>query len=968
MHTHALRRADTHLFLFMTLLLVMLLGACGGGGGGDGAPPAPIGNVGPSGGTVTSADNKASLMVPAGALSTPINVTMASATSGYIADPQLVPGTVYKIDAPDTILAQPAELSITVPEPVAPQKSQPPAYAGGGPAPSTISLAIACNADASGCWFADAAGRGCSPPQKINSNGNIVEYPVLLGYDSNFSSPDSIFSPGRPYAGPASYCAKSTPPTPQIVSLGGGVVVLPTLFNPSTHIATTPLGSIRPGYFGALLDTVAPTVKITATIVPGASNTATLKLSALASDNIAVTKVTFEKVTGIQLVPTFQITKSPIAQFVTSPYEWQSGPLAISDIYGKAYLACAFDAANNKRCDFVAPQLGAPVLTNFAAMPATLSNAGGPVMLSWTASDASTLSIDHGVGDVSGQVSASTTVSTTTTFTLTATNAVGTTTATTTVTVQPPAAPTVTSFTAMPASLSAPGGAVTLNWSTTGATSVSIDNGIGVVTGTSKVVNVTASTTFTLTASNAGGSTTAQTNVVVAASGDRFVDPVAGLDTNSCAQAAPCKTITQAMTGAPAGSVVYLADGNYPSSNSATIPDGVALRATHPGAATLNFVTLTAAGSASLNGLVFDVQGQSCSSLTAAASTGTPTLALTGVLFKCAGVLNLGGSVKAVMTPGLLANGQYTALATAYTTLFNLSGTAELLIQGGIIDFNNFGQGQFGPGMFNTGGSNKLTLDAVTVRNLKQQAFVIGGSASLTLRNGTLIDHVGDAGLCAAGAAIVVAEHGTLTMDHATVSNGPNAAICVTSSTTPLPTIQLTQSTISGMAGAAISSTTGTSADAQLTADGLALINNGRGIAWTSSSAAGSLTLSNLTITGNTYGGMTVSNGALKLRGSTVSNNGAEGGVALYGISNVDLGTSASPGGNTFTGNAGPQINSVVAAGQTVNAVGNIWKPSVQGADANGRYSLPPAFAPVPKTGPTSGANYQIYNASTLNL
>ena len=95
MHTHALRRADTHLFLFMTLLLVMLLGACGGGGGGDGAPPAPIGNVGPSGGTVTSADNKASLMVPAGALSTPINVTMASATSGYIADPQLVPGTVY---------------------------------------------------------------------------------------------------------------------------------------------------------------------------------------------------------------------------------------------------------------------------------------------------------------------------------------------------------------------------------------------------------------------------------------------------------------------------------------------------------------------------------------------------------------------------------------------------------------------------------------------------------------------------------------------------------------------------------------------------------------------------------------------------------------------------------------------------------------------------------------------------------
>ena len=964
MFTHVLRRAAATL---AAAFIATLIAACGGGGG-DGAPTAPTGNVGPSGATVTSTDNQASLVVPAGALSTPINVDLSSATSGYIADPQLVPGTVYKIDAPDTILAQPAELSITVPEPVAPKESQSRAYAGGGPVPSTISLAIACNADASGCWFADAAGRGCSPPQGTYTNGKIVEYPVLLGYDSNFSSPDSLYAPGHPYNGPASYCAKSTPPTPQIVSLGGGLVVLPTLFNPSTHIATALLGSIRPSYFGALLDTVAPTVKITATIVPGASNTATLKLSALASDNIAVTKVTFEKVTGIQLVPTFQITKSPIAQFVASPYEWQSGPLAIPDIYGKAYLACAFDAANNKRCDFVAPQLGAPVLTNFAATPAALSNAGGLVTLSWTASDASTLSIDHGVGDVSGQVSASATVSTTTTFTLTATNAIGTTTATTTVTVQPPAAPTITSFTATPPSLPAGGGAVTLNWATTSATSVAIDNGIGVVTGTSKVVNVTASTTFTLTASNAGGSPTAQTNVVVATSGDRFVDPVAGLDTNTCAQAAPCKTITKAMTGAPAGSAVYLADGNYASSNSATIPDGVALRATHPGAATLNFVSLTAAGSASVNGLVFDAQGQSCSNLTATASTGTPTLAITGVLFKCAGVLNLGGSVKAVMTPGLLANGQYTELANAFTLLFNLSGSAELLIQGGIIDFNNFGQGQFGPGMLNTGGSSKLTLDAVTLRKLKQQAFVIAGSASVTLRNGTVIDRVGDAGDCGAGAAIVVAEHGTLTMDHATVSNGPNAAICVAGSTAPLPTIQLTQSTISGMAGSAISTTTGTSADAQLTAEGVALINNGRAITWTGTSAAASITLSNMTITGNTAGGMTLSNGTIKLRGSTVTGNGAEGGVSLYGSPSVDLGTPASPGGNTIKGNSGAQINSFVAPGQTVNAVGNVWTPSVQGADANGRYSLPPAFAPVPKSGPTTGANYQIYSASTLNL
>lgn len=212
---------------------------------------------------------------------------------------------------------------------------------------------------------------------------------------------------------------------------------------------------------------------------------------------------------------------------------------------------------------------------------------------------------------------------------------------------------------------------------------------------------------------------------------------------------------------------------------------------------------MSSGSSTDFNGLVFDLVGFSCSNINAASTTGTPTRAITGVLFKCGGAMNIGGSVKAVMTPGLLANGQYTALAAIYTNLLNLSGTAELLIQGGIIDFNNFGQGQYGPGMFNTTGSSKLTLDTVTVRNLKQQAFVIAGSTTVVLRNGTVIDHVGDAGDCAAGGAIVVSGGGTLSMDHATVSNG-SEAICIGSGTTQLPTIQLTQSTISGMAGSAI--------------------------------------------------------------------------------------------------------------------------------------------------------------------
>ena len=771
------------------------------------------------------------------------------------------------------------------------------------------------------------------------------------------------------------FCALPNPAKAQVVALSpdAPAAPMPTQFGANGRRAQVRLGALNPKIFGILLDNTDPVVQLSTIVTPLGNGMGRLLLTANATDNVGVSKVVFVQ------SKTFSGGANVLATLTAPPYVWQSAPMLLTDIYGEVcgaigcdsnyWYAVATDAAGNEGWGLAGAGAGAPVIDTFIATPAQVPSGGGSVVLSWGVQNAAHLFIDHGVGYVTGLSTIAVNVSVPTTFTLTAINSTANVTATTNVMVMPLLAPTIASFTATPASLPPGGGNVTLNWATTGATSVSIDNGLGVVTGTSKVVNVGANTTFTLTATNTSGSPTKQTNVVVATTVDRFVDPVAGLDTNACTQAAPCRTIGKAMTGAPSGSAVYLADGSYPGSNSATIPDGVALRATHPGAAILNDVTLSATGSASLNGLVFDLQGQSCSSINAASTTGTPTLAITGVLFKCAGAMNIGGSVKAVMTPGPLANGQYTALASLGASLLNLSGTAELLIQGGIIDFNNFGQGQYGPGNLNTTGSSKLTLDAVTVRNLKQQAFVIAGNTTVVLRNGTVIDRVGDVGDCAAGAAIVVSGGGTLTMDHAQVSNGPSSAICIGSGTTQLPTMQLSQSTISGMGGSAIATAQINSPNGRLTADGLALINNYRGMYLLSgTSPAVSVTLSNLTLTGNSAGGMTLQNGALTLRNSVVSNNGAEGGLTLYADVTTDLGTTASPGGNTFTGNTGPQLNSIVTAGQTVDAVGNTWKPNVQGADANGRYSLPPAYAPVPKAGPTNGSNFQIYNASTLNL
>lgn len=82
----------------------------------------------------------------------------------------------------------------------------------------------------------------------------------------------------------------------------------------------------------------------------------------------------------------------------------------------------------------------------------------------------------------------------------------------------PASAPTITSFTANPATI-APGGTSTLIWSVTGATSLSISPGLGTVTGSSVNVKPAATTEYTLLASNAVGSASAKVTVKVTSGG-----------------------------------------------------------------------------------------------------------------------------------------------------------------------------------------------------------------------------------------------------------------------------------------------------------------------------------------------------------------------------------------------------------------------------------------------------------------
>ena len=151
-----------------------------------------------------------------------------------------------------------------------------------------------------------------------------------------------------------------------------------------------------------------------------------------------------------------------------------------------------------------------------AASPTTIME-GQTATLSWTTTNATSASIDNGVGAVQPVSAGSVTVtpSTTTTYTLTATGSGGTATAQATITVQ--VGPPTATLTASPTSITS-GQTATLTWTTTNATSATIDNGIGAVTpvsGGSVTVGPSKTTTYTLTATGADGSVTAHATVTV---------------------------------------------------------------------------------------------------------------------------------------------------------------------------------------------------------------------------------------------------------------------------------------------------------------------------------------------------------------------------------------------------------------------------------------------------------------------
>lgn len=150
-----------------------------------------------------------------------------------------------------------------------------------------------------------------------------------------------------------------------------------------------------------------------------------------------------------------------------------------------------------------------------SASPATIS-AGQSSTLTWSSANAQTVSIDNGIGTEGPSGSVQVSPAATTTYTITATN--GSETATSQATVN---APLSVKISAAPANIN-PGQQSTLSWTSQGALSLSIDQGIGGVSNPSgtHAVSPSQTTTYTITATDGqGNTTTAQVTVSVSAPG-----------------------------------------------------------------------------------------------------------------------------------------------------------------------------------------------------------------------------------------------------------------------------------------------------------------------------------------------------------------------------------------------------------------------------------------------------------------
>ncbi|MDD4051825.1 MAG: hypothetical protein PHR28_08010 [candidate division Zixibacteria bacterium] len=266
--------------------------------------------------------------------------------------------------------------------------------------------------------------------------------------------------------------------------------------------------------------------------------------------------------------PTVKMTASPATIYVggASTLSWTSsgattasinngigsvpvnGSLAVTPAMTTNYTITVRNGIRSATSRATVTVKAAPPAVTFASSPDSIL-AGQSSILSWTTANATSASINQGIGTVALNGSRTVAPAATTTYTITVKGGGGTVTAAVTVTVTT-APPPIASLTADPVSIYR-GQFSTLTWTSENTTSVSINNGVGSVDLNGSVaVSPTITTIYTLTATGPGGTATDGAQVQVSV----YPAPTATLTANPQA-IQPGESATLSWTTANADSV-----------------------------------------------------------------------------------------------------------------------------------------------------------------------------------------------------------------------------------------------------------------------------------------------------------------------------------------------------------------------------------------------------------------------------
>lgn len=423
------------------------------------------------------------------------------------------------------------------------------------------------------------------------------------------------------------------------------------------------------------------------------------------------------------------------------------------------------------------------------------------------------------------------------------------------------------------------------------------------------------------------------------AGGDGSVIPFHGLyigpegsDTADGTLDAPFETLAHAAGVAVAGDTIVFLPGDYTLTPPAVaIPAGVNLMAQTSGESFLSGTgaLLTLQGDTRITGLDIENFSTPVTFAGAAAASGTVTIEDTRFESCSQSCLTLPGASKAVVIGdgnALLANG-----GGAFAIL---SETSSVSITGGLLQ--NFGSGGIiraddqstvlltdisvdggtGP-VLTLRGESKGVVDGATVTTLSASLLQQFDTSELTVTGSDLSTRGGTPGNC-----IVTATTAKLTVEdsklHACgtgIKSGPPLELTITDT----EFYDLDFGTEMNPGGGAV-------AESTILVDGCNLHD----ISYSALRLGGTTTKLNLKVRDTVVDVATMANwGAVILSGTNASQ--------------VDLGTLAEPGGNTFlqrNTTAQHTALQVALTAVTVYAVGNTWTPLEQAADVDGHYAV----------------------------